>query len=381
MELLTKYNCLYFCISVNCIANQRFSGKPILISELNSGTMNTKIFSLTHIRLSLFVLLFPLLAFGQGTGKKQTIYEALSQKDAAKITLETDLTTIIENKKAEQYYPGTLTTEDGKSYRIEVKARGKYRRKIAEIPPLKIKFKKKLLKDEGFDTLNEIKLVLPTMDNAQGDELLIKEYLAYKMFEHLTSASVRARLVRLTIRDMHVEKSRKMYAILLEDEEETVARLNGQLIEQYGISPDSLIMNQAALVAVFEYMIGNTDWEISMLRNVRLIKSLESGKVLVVPYDFDFSGLVSAPYASPSSESGLKTVRDRFMMANGISTEHLKRALQGLRSAKKDLLAICRSKYLPRETSMDMIAYLETFFQQIEEKDEVPTLFRMPQTD
>ena len=69
------------------------------------------------------------------------------------------------------------------------------------------------------------------------------------------------------------------------------------------------------------------------------------------------------------------------MMANGIGTDYLKRALQGLRSAKKDLLAICRSKYLPRETSMDMIAYLETFFQQIEEKDEVPTLFRMPQTD
>ena len=343
--------------------------------------MKLKLFSLTNIVFSFFVLLIPLRGFSQAAAHRETIFERLTKKEADKITLEMDLTSMIENRKTDIYYPGTLTTDEGKMYKVELKARGKYRRKISEIPPMKLKFKKKMLAEEGLDTLNEVKLVLPAYDNAQGDELIVKEYLAYRMFEHLTPASVRARLIRLTIRDTHVEKSRKMYAILLEDEEETVARMNGKLVERYGMPADSLIMNQAALVAVFEYMIGNTDWEISMLRNVRLIQSEENGKILVVPYDFDFSGLVAAPYASPSSESGLKTVRDRFMMANGIRTEHLKRALQGFRAAKKDLYEICRSKYIARETSMDMIAYLETFFQQIEEKDEVPTMFKMPQTD
>lgn len=340
--------------------------------------MKLKLFSLTNILFPFFVLLIPLRGFSQAAAHRETIFERLTKKEADKITLEMDLTSMIENRKTDIYYPGTLTTDNGKMYKVELKARGKYRRKISEIPPMKLKFKKKMLAEEGLDTLNEVKLVLPAYDNAQGDELIVKEYLAYRMFEHLTPASVRARLIRLTIRDTHVEKSRKMYAILLEDEEETVARMNGKLVERYGMPADSLIMNQAALVAVFEYMIGNTDWEISMLRNVRLIQSEENGKILVVPYDFDFSGLVAAPYASPSSESGLKTVRDRFMMANGIRTEHLKRALQGFRAAKKDLYEICRSKYIARETSMDMIAYLETFFQQIEEKDEVPKVYRVP---
>lgn len=343
--------------------------------------MKLKLFSLTNIHFLFFVLLLPMQGYGQAAVRRETIFEHLTKKEGDKITLETDLTTIIENKKTEQYYPGTLTTADGKMYKVDIKPRGKYRRKIAEIPPLKLKFKKKLLTEEGFDTLNEIKLVLPAFDNAQGDELIVKEYLAYKMFEQLTTASVRAQLIRLTIRDTHVEKSKKMYAIMLEDEEETVARMNGKLVEQYGMPADSLIMNQAALVSVFEYMIGNTDWEVSMLRNVRLIRSEESGKILVIPYDFDFSGLVSAPYASPSAESGLKTVRDRYMMANGIKVEHLKRALQGIRTAKKSFYEICRSKYLSRESTMDMIAYLETLFQQIEEKDEVPMMFKMPQAD
>ncbi|HRI59448.1 MAG TPA: hypothetical protein PK228_06985, partial [Saprospiraceae bacterium] len=318
---------------------------------------------------------------GQKTVRPKTVFEYLAKEEAVKMTLETDLTNMLADRKKDQYYPATLTVDNGKTFRIEVKLRGKYRRKIAEIPPMKLKFKKKDLIAQGFDTLNEIKLVLPAYENELGNELVIKEYLAYRMFEKLTSASVRARLIRLTIHDQHVEQTRKVYAIMVEDEEETTARMNGKLVEQYGLPPDSLIMNQAALVSVFQYMIGNTDWEIAMMRNVRLIKSPETGKILVIPYDFDFSGLVGAPYASPSSDSGLKTVRDRFMMANGISTDHLKRAIKIIRSAKDDLYDICRNKHLSRTSSDAMIDYLETFFQQIEEKDEVPTMFKMPQTD
>ena len=317
--------------------------------------------------------------FAQMPDTLQSIFEHLTASEGAKITLEADLTTIIANKKTNQYFPGTLITEDGKTYAIELRPRGKFRRKISEIPPLKIKFKKKLLAAEGLDTLNEIKLVLPTVDKASGDELVIKEYLAYKMFERLTPASVRAKLIKLTIRDTHVEKSKKtMYAILVEDEEETCARLKGSPVSEYGIPTDSLIAHQAALSVMFEYMIGNTDWEIAMMRNVRLMRSNETGKVLVMPYDFDFSGLVSAPYASPSSESGLKTVRDRFLMSSGLKLEHLKRATQVIRAAKKDLYEICRSKYLSKTTSGEMIDYLDTFFQMVETKDEVPTTLLMP---
>lgn len=350
-------------------------------SELNSGTMKTGQYSISGILLSLLVLFLPLAGAGQKTTRSKTVFEYLAKDEAVKMELEIDLTMILENRKKDQYYPATLTTNEGKSFRIEVKPRGKYRRKIAEIPPLKLKFKKKDLVAQGFDTLNEIKLVLPAYDNNMGDELIIKEYLAYRMFEHLTSASVRARLIRLSIHDLHVEQTRKVYAIMVEDEEETAARLHGQEVEQYGISPDSLIMNQAALVSIFEYMIGNTDWEIAMMRNVRLIKSPETGKTLVIPYDFDFSGFVSAPYASPSSDSGLKTVRDRFMMASGIKTDNLKRAIKIIRSAKDDLYDICRNKHLSRASSDEVINYLESFFQQIEEKDEVPTMYKVPETD
>lgn len=341
-----------------------------------------------HIITAIFLLfiLFPVAGITQPLAAAKTdplsVFEYLTREEAMKMTLEADFTTIVENKKTSQYFPGTLITSDGKIFKVELKPRGRYRRKVNDVPPLKLKFSKKALRADGLDTLNEIKLVLPTHDDAASDELVIKEYLIYRMFERLSPASIRARLIRLTIRDTHVEKSKKtMYAILVEDEEETEARLKGKLIEEYGIPTDSLHTNQAALVAVFEYMIGNTDWETSMIRNVRLIRPPDMGKILVIPYDFDFSGLVGAPYASPSSESGLKSVKDRFMMAPGIKPEALRKATGLVRARKKDIYDICNTKYLPRDTTAQMITYLETFFNRISEKDELPQMLKMPMTD
>lgn len=344
--------------------------------------MFTKKYLVVYFLLSFSFFLHLQTGFAQTTPGKSTVFEYLSREEGARLTLEADLTTLQANRQADEYYPALLTLDNGKSFQVKIKPKGKYRRKVAEIPPLKIKFPKKALLAEGLDTLTELKMVLPCYDNNLGDELIVREYLAYKMFEQLTSACVRARLVRVTLRDTHVEKSRRnMYAILVEDDEETVKRLNGLETEQYGLPADSLIANQAALVAMFQYMIGNTDWDVSMMRNVRFIRSKESGKILVVPYDFDFSGFVSAPYASPASESGLVTVRDRFLMNNGMSRESLRRAAQRLRAAKADLYAICRSKFISRDSAIELIDYLETFYQQIDKNDDVPVRMRVPLTE
>ena len=81
------------------------------------------------------------------------------------------------------------------------------------------------------DSLNELKLVLPTTLDEAGSELVIREYLVYRMYEQLSPYSVRARLINLTLLNTNVEQvgSTTVKAILLEDEEETAARLGGSL--------------------------------------------------------------------------------------------------------------------------------------------------------
>ncbi len=322
--------------------------------------------------ISTFFFQIPLTDAQPGSSKPMTFFEYVGRQEGAAITLETDLTTILANRYSEEYLPGKLALANGETFTVRIQPKGKFRRKIAEVPPLKIKVTKKELREHGLDTITEMRLILPCYDDYRGDQLLIKEYLIYRMFEQLTDKCVRARLVRVTLRDNHVEKSsKKMYALLLEDNEETAARLGGSLVEQYGLPVDSLDIEHAALVAVFQYMIGNTDWDIAMMRNVRMVR-LSEGKIAAIPYDFDFSGLVSAPYASPSSESGLRTVRDRFLMANGIPREALRRAVEQHKQKKQDIYNICNSRHLSRDLSYEMTQYLDTFFKRIDRNNDVP---------
>ncbi|TNE50078.1 MAG: hypothetical protein EP344_17565 [Bacteroidetes bacterium] len=335
--------------------------------------MNTTKLTAVYILFTLIFLGFRQLASGQGTEAPSTFFEYLTQEEGGRLTLEMDLTSLLEDRQNQDYTTGTLQLKNGTSISVKVKPKGKFRRARAFVPPLKIKVSKDWLRGAGLDTLNETKLVLPYFDTRQGDQLIIKEYLIYRMFERLSHASTRARLVQVTLRDNHAGHiDRKMYGMLLEDNEEIAARLHGVEIDRFGLPMDSMVASQAALVALFEYMIGNTDWDLSMQRNVRLIKPNAGGKILLVPYDFDFSGLVRAPYASPSSESGLDNVLDRFLMTNGLHQADLRRAAQTLKSAKKDLYDICYSRHLTRDATNEMLWYLDTFFDAIDKNNDVP---------
>lgn len=332
-----------------------------------------------------FALLFSLsfatlyLAAQAPDSQPSNIFEMLTATEGAELTLETDLTTFIGQKRTNNYLPGTLSAKDGKSYAVEIRPRGRFRRKVSQIPPMKIRFSGKELRADNLDSLNEIKIALPCFLTDEGDQLIVKEYLIYRMFEKLSDAHFRARLVRLNLRDTN-EKStgaKKMYAILVEDEEDVAARLGGVPEEEFGIPAENMDQQQAALVAMFQYLIGNTDWDFSMHRNLQLIRLKDSDKILPLPYDFDFSGLVSAPYASPSSESGLRTVRDRYLMAGGLDADSLKAANQLLKSKEKELYEICRSKFIPRSAGKSMVKYLGTYFRNMEGKDEAPLTMKM----
>lgn len=294
------------------------------------------------------------------------------------MTLETDLTTFIGQKRTNNYLPGKLLTKDGKSYEVEIRPRGRYRRKVSQIPPMKIRFSHREMETAGLDSLNEIKIALPAFDSEAGNELIVKEYLAYRLFEKLSDAHFRARLIKLTIKDTFDPKSKpkKMYAIFVEDEEEVAARLGGVPEEEFGVPIEQYETQQAALVAMFQYLIGNTDWDFSMHRNVQLIKMKETGKITVLPYDFDFSGFVSAPYAVPSSDSGLKTVRERFLMPSGLDTNALNEAVKLIKIVEQDLYPVCRSKFISKPAAGDMVKFLESYFKNMDGKDTPPVTMK-----
>lgn len=307
--------------------------------------------------------------------KKPSIFEQLSPEEGASLTLSTDLNTLIAQKKTAAVFKGSLTTAAGKTYEVQLSPSGRFRRMKAATPPLKIKFKKKALSADGLDTLNKVKIIMPWFETPQGEDLLIKEYLCYRMFEQLSPCHTRGRLVRLTLKNTN-GGIKKMLAILLEDDSETASRLQGKVVKRFGVPMDSFESRQVALTVLFQYFVGNTDWSFLMARNVRLIQPHNGGPLLSMPYDFDFSGLVAAPYASPSSESGLKSVRDRFLMAEGVPEAAMAAAVNDLRQAKEQLYAICAHRLLSETAKAEVKAYMDIFFKRVGKKNKVPAVMR-----
>lgn len=320
------------------------------------------------------VLLFNGLLYGQDSTSVSSVFDYLTQEEGAELLLELNLTDLMNNRKKTDYIPAQLSDKGGKVFPLEVRTRGKFRRARCEIPPIKLKFSKDSLLAGQMNKMNEIKLVLPCLDRSDSEELIIREYIAYRMYETLSPGScARARLIQLKLKDHKKKRPKKMFAMLVEHEEEVSKRLHCSVVEEWGIKPEHLQADQAALMVLFQFMIGNTDWEIVSCRNIMLLQPADStSKIIPIPYDFDFSGLVSAPYASPSSESGLATVRDRFLMAQGMEKTALEHARETLIKAKPSLYAWCDNPFLSKASSTDITGFLDAFFTALENETEIP---------
>ena len=74
------------------------------------------------------------------------------------------------------------------------------------------------------------------------------------------------------------------------------------------VSPFSISDSSAVNFAIFEYMIGNTDWSMVYQHNVEMLYL--NSAAFSIPYDFDHSGIVNAYYAKPNPMLNIRSVRD-----------------------------------------------------------------------
>lgn len=214
------------------------------------------------------------------------------------------------------YFPSDLKFQDEKggwdSLAIGIRARGNFRRKHCNFPPLRIKMKKSHAEETPFAGNKSLKLVLPCHGGKSGNTLILKEYLCYKLLEPVSPYFFHTRLTDITLLDQSGKniKSYTLTGFLIEDDDLIADRLGGEVIEQ-DISP-KLINDTAAVVNdFFEYMLANTDWSTTGQHNSKVIE-LPNHKKVPLPYDFDMAGLVNAPYATVNESLDIKSVQERL---------------------------------------------------------------------
>jgi hypothetical protein len=288
------------------------------------------------------------------------------------ITLRADFRAVQRdrNPASTKTFPATIefTSEAGEpvSMPLRIRTRGHSRRSSSTctFAPLRLEFEKKLTKGSVFDEHGAMKL--GTHCRGGAEEMILREYAVYRMFNLLTPRSYRARLARVTYVDSERERQvASEYGLLIEDVDDVAKRLEGREITVQQVIFARVDQDALNLMTLFEYMIGNTDFSIFSQHNVRLVQT-PAGLRYPVPYDFDYSGLVDAPYAVPARTLGIGSVRDRLFRGPCRTPEEWAPYFDKLLDAKADLLALYDTlPGLNDRYRRDAKSYLEQFYRTI----------------
>ncbi len=291
---------------------------------------------------SLAVLLVCSLSLGA-----QSFFDGLVAAEAAgavDLVLTLPVDSIDARTRNEQ--PGFLTYYDAtgqvRTFSADVSLRGRFRQLRCGFPPLRLNLSKKELKAFGLATYDKYKLVTSCYADSTATTLLLKEYLAYRAYALLSpEAHFRTQLLRITYRDAAgVRPDRSDYAFLIEETDEMAGRTGGKELNQaIGLDADRYDPRAEATHALFQYLIGNGDWSLPLQRNVKIVERPD-GMLVPVAYDFDFSGWVGAPYASPSLDHGQRSIYQRVYLGYHQSDRTLRQVNQEFRTKRRELSAL-----------------------------------------
>jgi hypothetical protein len=302
-----------------------------------------------------------------------TLFNFIQTEGVLEIELHYDFEALEASRKTNEESPAIFRfkKKNGQWQEMlaEVRARGKYRRRICDFVPIKIDFSKKQLRGMGLLPYDDLKLVTHCVSGTKGKDAVLREYLAYRMYAQLTDQAYRAQLVSVTYKDSESRSQHTAYGILLEDIDEIAARTQSVECEScMGISPDQFTQQNLMVHDVFQYMIGNLDYSLKLNRNVKVMQYQQTGRYWIMPYDFDFAGMVEASYAFPNQDYEQKDVKDRIYIGTAFSKAQMEPVRALFMQRKQQILReIDQLELLSNSSRNEIRKYIESFYAELQQ--------------
>jgi hypothetical protein len=303
-----------------------------------------------------------------------------TKDEVLNISLRFDITKYKKKKSKDEYLKAILTyhinDKDSVNKEIRIKSRGEMRNAYCDFPPVRLNFKKSDFEKDDLKAIEKMKMV--THCESGNEENLLKEYLIYKLYNVLTETSFRVRMVNVEYIDTY--KPRKpvdTYAFWIEPVEMLAKRINSIEVQTLNLTQKNILPLWMDRVSIFNYMIGNTDWSVPNQHNCKVLadpKSPNPELGVLVPYDFDYSGLVDAAYAIPYEPLGLKSVRERCYVGICRTEEEFNNALKEFTDKKDEFYKVINDfTLLDAKERAKMIGYLDSFYEQFDKRNSIIT--------
>jgi hypothetical protein len=299
------------------------------------------------------------------------------------------ISTLLSRRPIDEELPGTFqyTNSAGEvlEFDIKLRTRGRSRRdrENCRFPPLRLNFDKSQTKGTLFRKQNKVKLVTHCQNSSKYAQVILREYIAYRLLNVMTDASFRVRLLRISyIENARVMEGHVRYGFIIEHKNRLAKRLGKTVLDISSTSPRSLSPEYANTVSIYHYLVGNTDFSSvrgpegeSCCHNHVLFGNDGEG-VWSVPYDLDQAGLVNAPYASPNPQFRIRTVRQRVYRGRCIHNEYVSTTIASYQDKREDLLRVVSELDAVTDRSVkSMTDYVDKFYETLASEKDINKAF------
>lgn len=291
-----------------------------------------------------------------------------------KFTLSSDFKNLVKNKDESKYQKATIDMmiNDTVKYsqKLKIKTRGALRKSICAYPPLKLNFPKKDMHVESLREFDKMKMVSNCKPGDKYGQYVLSEFLTYQIYNIITDYSFRVRLLEVNYIDTGGRfKPSTRHSFIIEPINQLAERVDGVPVELKQIPAKYMNAEQETIMSVFQYMIGNTDFSIPGFHNMKFIKSVDysNQEPYVIPYDFDYTGFVAAPYAIPSEVLPIDKVTERYFMGACRSKAEYQKTFELFKSKRSQIYDLIQNfDLLTKQNKKRHIKYLNQFYSAIE---------------
>lgn len=312
---------------------------------------------------------------------QNTLFQKLVKEQFTRLIIEADFDSLVnnKNKNLEQFAKLSFRTVTEKELNVVVKvrARGLFRRKFCDIPPLRLNFDKEQLAEYQLNIESDkLKLVTHCI-NSERDQALMREYWTYKLYNELSVHSFQVHLLKISYVDKYSKKVlQERMGFIIESNKELATRIGGKLVDKFGLTATNITKDSYQNCMMFNYMIGNLDWNLQSQRNLKLIQLPETEKIILIPYDFDMSALVWPSYARLNPDFKQQNFKDRYCVGKFKNIEAVKKQVQIFESLKGvNLNCFDSCPYLTNSSKTLMETYINSFYKIIGKEKRLKKIF------
>lgn len=308
-------------------------------------------------------------SFGQD--KKKSLFET---SDILEIEIYFDIPGFLNSRIEEYKLPAQIAYFDSDSAKHEldakIRVRGNFRKRAenCEFPPYSLYFISEKTSNTIFANQSKIKFVSHCNDGLS----VLEEYLIYKSYAILTDNAYKVRLANVNYVDLSGDiMAFNEFAFFLENTKKMGERLNGKIVKPDTIYVEELDELSIAQINLFNYMIGNTDWDLSLKKNFKYVAKNDLRSV-PIPYDFDLAEVINTYYPTHESIFGKESAKRRTFKCLDIDKKVFFEAISAFKAKKGEIYDLyLQFPYLSNSRKVEILNYYEEFFDKLKYKRKV----------